>query len=78
LGNLTLGFAREWCKVTVDGAYSNDTGSALFTFSVIPPDALAGAIHTPNENVDLGLGIRFGIPEPETDSSGIAGVTIKF
>ena len=31
--DLTLGFARLWGKVTVDGAASNDNGSALFTFS---------------------------------------------
>jgi len=31
--DLTLGFAREWDKVTVDGASSNDPGSALFTIS---------------------------------------------
>jgi hypothetical protein len=31
--DLTLGFAREWGKVTVDGTSSNDPGSALFTIS---------------------------------------------
>jgi hypothetical protein len=183
--DLTLGFARDWGKVTVDGATSNDSGSALFTFnakwriyenggyriavkplvgysypvggtgddhtvsfggwfiatkengpldvslnvgylyngyssaadrgtlrsgiwmvsalasyevlkgwklgcdvgastnrdkadSAIPVYALAGAIYTLNENVDLSLGLKIGITRPETDVSGIAGATIKF
>ena len=36
------------------------------------------AIYSANENVDLSLGIKFGITKPEPDFSGIAGVTIKF
>jgi hypothetical protein len=183
--DLTLGFARRWGKVTVDGASSNDNGSAILTFSAkwriheisgyrfavkpvvgysylvggtgddhtiifggwfiatketeslavslnvgylrsdfgsaadrhasrsgvwivsalatyevlkglklgcdvgastnedradstIPAYALAGATYTLKENVDIGLGLKFGITKPEPDLSGIAGVTIKF
>ena len=46
--------------------------------STIPAYALAGAIYTLNENVDLSLGLKFGITKPEPDFSGTAGVTIKF
>jgi len=185
--DLTLGFAREWGKVTVDGASSNDPGSALFTLSAkwrlykndstgyqftvkplvgysygvggtsddhtvslggwliatkehealavsmnagylfndygsaagrdasrsriwivsvlatyevlkglklgcdvgastnpdkadstIPAYALAGVIYTLNENVDLSLGLKFGITKPEPDFAGTAGITVRF
>ena len=46
--------------------------------STIPAYALAGAIYTLNGNVDLSLGLKFGITKPEPDFSGTAGVTIKF
>jgi hypothetical protein len=46
--------------------------------SEIPVYALGGAIYSLNKNVDLSLGLKFGITKPEPDFSGIAGVTIKF
>ena len=46
--------------------------------STIPAYALAGAIYTLNENVDLSLGLNFGITRPAPDFSGTAGITIKF
>ena len=46
--------------------------------STIPAYALAGAVYTLNENVDLSLGLKFGITRPEPDFAGIAGVTVKF
>jgi hypothetical protein len=39
---------------------------------------LGGAIYSLNKNVDLSLGLQFGITNPEPDFSGIAGVTISF
>jgi hypothetical protein len=46
--------------------------------SEMPAYALAGAIYTPARNIDLSLGFKFGITEPEPDFSGTAGVTIRF
>ena len=40
--------------------------------------ALGGAIYSLNKNVDLSLGLKFGITKPEPDFAGIAGITIKF
>ena len=48
------------------------------TDSTIPAYALAGAIYTLNENVDLSLGIKFGITKPVPDYAGNAGITIRF
>jgi hypothetical protein len=48
------------------------------TDSTMPAYALAGVIYSANENVDLSLGLKFGITKPEPDFSGIAGVTVKF
>ena len=44
----------------------------------MPVYALAGVIYSENENIDVSLGLKFGITKPEPDFSGIAGVTIKF
>ena len=46
--------------------------------SEIPIYALAGAIYSLNKNVDLSLGLKFGITKPEPDFVGIAGITVKF
>jgi hypothetical protein len=40
--------------------------------------ALGGAICSLNEDVDLSLGLKFGITKPETDFAGIAGITVRF
>jgi hypothetical protein len=40
--------------------------------------ALGGAIYSLNKNVDLSLGLKFGITKPEPDFAGIAGITVKF
>ena len=46
--------------------------------SEMPAYALGGAIYSPNKNVDLSLGLKFGITKPEPDFAGIVGITIKF
>ena len=46
--------------------------------SEVPAYALGGVIYSLNKNIDLSLGLKFGITKPEPDFSGIAGVTIKF
>jgi hypothetical protein len=66
LEDLTLG---------LDAGASTDPDKAS---SGIPIYALAGAIYSLNKNVDLSLGLKFGITKPEPDFSGTAGVTIKF
>jgi len=48
------------------------------TESKIPVYALAGVVCTPEKNIDLSLGVKFGITGPEPDLAGIAGVTIRF
>lgn len=44
----------------------------------MPAYALGGAAYSLNRNVDLSLGLKFGITDPEPDFSGGAGVTIRF
>jgi len=56
------------------GASTNSDKSS----SEMPAYALGGAIYSLNKNVDLSLGLKFGITKPEPDFSGIAGVTIRF
>jgi hypothetical protein len=46
--------------------------------SGMPAYALGGAIYSPNKNVDLSLGLKFGITKPEPDLAGIAGITLRF
>jgi len=48
------------------------------TSSEVPVYALAGAIYSLNKNVDLSLGLKFGITKPEPDFAGTAGITVKF
>ena len=40
--------------------------------------ALGGAIYSLNRNVDLSLGLNFGVTKPEPDFAGTAGITVKF
>jgi hypothetical protein len=46
--------------------------------SEMPAYALGGAIYSPNSNVELSLGMKFGITRPEPDYAGIAGITFRF
>lgn len=46
--------------------------------SEMPIYALAGAIYSLNKNVDLSLGLKFGMTKPEPDFAGTAGITVKF
>jgi len=48
------------------------------TSSEMPVYALGGAIYSLNRNVDLSLGLKFGITKPEPDFAGIAGITLRF
>ena len=66
LENLTLGLDI--------GASTNPDKAS----SEVPAYALGGVIYSLNKNIDLSLGLKFGITRPEPDFSGIAGVTIKF
>ena len=66
LENLTLGLDV--------GASTNPVKAS----SELPVYGLAGAIYSLNKNIDLCLGLKFGITKPEPDFSGIAGVTVKF
>jgi len=81
---LTLGFAREWGKVNVDSASASDVGSAPFTLSAkwrLYENEKPGyhfAVKPLVGNVDLSLGLKFGITKPGPDFSGIAGITIRF
>ena len=66
LENLTLG-------LDVGGSTNPDKAS-----SEMPVYALAGAICSLNKNLDLSLGLKFGVTNPEPDFAGIAGITVKF
>lgn len=46
--------------------------------SEMPVYALGGAIYSLNKNVDLSLGLKFGVTKPEPDFAGTAGITVKF
>lgn len=43
-----------------------------------PAFALSGFIFSPNEDLDLALGVRTGLNAPETDLTVIGGVTLRF
>lgn len=66
LENLTLG-------LDVGASTNPDKAS-----SEMPAYALGGAIYSLNKNVDLSLGLKFGVTKPEPDFAGFAGVTIRF
>ena len=66
LENLTLG-------LDVGASTNPDKAS-----SEVPAYALGGAIYSLNKNVDLSLGLKFGITKPEPDFAGIAGITLRF
>jgi len=44
----------------------------------MPVYALAGVVYSPTGDVDLSLGVKFGITRPEPDFAGTAGLTIRF
>jgi hypothetical protein len=46
--------------------------------SEVPVYALAGAIYSLNKSVDLSMGLKFGITNPEPDFAGIAGINVRF
>ena len=56
------------------GAWTNQDK----TDSTIPVYALAGAIYSPNRNIDLSLGLKFGVTRPEPDFAWTAGITFRF
>jgi len=56
------------------GAFTNPDKAS----SEMKAYAMGGAIYSPNRNVDLSLGFKFGITKPEPDFAGIAGVTLRF
>lgn len=66
LENLTLG-------LDVGGSTNPDKAS-----SEMPVYALGGGICSLNKNVDLSLGLKFGVTKPEPDFAGFAGITVKF
>ena len=66
LENLTLG---------LDIGASTNTDKAS---SEVPVYALGGAIYSLSKNIDLSLGLKFGITKPEPDFTGTAGITVKF
>jgi hypothetical protein len=66
LENLTLGLDV--------GAFTNPDKAS----SEMRVYALGGAIYSLNRNVDLSLGLKFGITKPEPDFAGIAGITLRF
>lgn len=43
-----------------------------------PAYALAGLIYSPNENIDLDIGVKYGLTSSETDWSLLAGTTFRF
>ena len=66
LENLTLG---------LDVGASTNPDKASSEMQVY---ALGGAIYSLNKNIDLSLGLKFGITKPEPDFAGIAGITLRF
>jgi Putative MetA-pathway of phenol degradation len=73
--------ALATCEVLEGFALGLDVGASTNSdksSSQMPAYALGGAIYSLNKNVDLSLGLQFGITNPEPDFSGIAGLTIGF
>jgi Putative MetA-pathway of phenol degradation len=48
------------------------------TSEVEPSYLLVGLIYSANENVDISLGVKFGLNEPATDWALLPGVTYRF
>jgi predicted porin len=65
----------EGLTLGLDVGASSNTDKAS---SEMPAYALGGAIYSLNKNVDLSLGLKFGITKPEPDFAGFAGITVKF
>jgi hypothetical protein len=67
-------FIEDFYVVADLGAQTNtDTTSGTY-----PAYFLAGLIYSPAENVDLGLGMKFGLNNAETDYSVRGGITFRF
>ena len=69
---------REFPPNDGEGRVNRASTNPDKTSSEVPVYALAGAIYSLNKNVDLSLGLKFGITKPEPDFAGIAGITVKF
>ena len=66
---------KEHLKLVADfGAATNQDK----TVSVMPVFGLAGFIYSVNKNIDLSVGGKVGLTEPETDLTGTFGITLKF
>lgn len=67
--------ARKNMKLVADiGASSNSDR----TVSEIPLFGLLGAIYTINKTIDVSVGGKIGLTKPETDVTGLFGITLKF
>lgn len=56
------------------GAFTSGDKAA----SEMPVYALAGTIYSPARNVDLSLGLKFGVTAPDPDFAATAGITVRF
>lgn len=78
LWNISLATTYEVIKelklVTDFGAATNQDKAT----GKIPVFGLVGAIYSAGKNIDLSTGIKVGLTKPETDITGIFGVTLKF
>lgn len=43
-----------------------------------PAFIITGLIYSINENLDIDAGVKLGLNKPETDISGLAGITLRF
>lgn len=48
------------------------------SMAVNPAFLIVGVIYEPSDNVDLALGVKYGLNEPETDFTILPGVTVRF
>ena len=66
-------FIEDFHVVADLGAQTNTDRES----STHPAYFLAGFIYSPAENIDLGLGMRFGLSSAEEDYSGRGGITFR-
>lgn len=69
------------CEVVKDLKLVADVGAATNSdkaSSDMPVFGLGGMIYSPNKSLDLSAGLKAGLTKPETDLTGLLGVTLKF
>lgn len=66
---------RKNTKLVADIGFSSNPEQSV---NEMPAFGLLGAIYTINKTIDASIGAKFGLTKPETDVTGLFGITLKF